>query len=113
MFNPGDKVTIKRGKGGSQEAEILTAADASGQYAVKLPDGSMRLVKADNLKAPVESTIGEGRLAAEIQTAIGDMDVTTSAQDILQAFVSRLSREMPGLAARVSWPAESADEIQR
>jgi hypothetical protein len=104
MFNPGDKVTIKRGKGGSREAEVMTPADASGQYAVKLPDGEMRLVKADNLKAPAESTIGEGKLAAEIQTAAGDSPQIQEVQGALQALVSRLSGDMPGLGARISWP---------
>lgn len=109
MFNVGDKVTIRRGKGGSQVATVVAEPDQDGQYAVRTDAGQLRLVKADNLKAPAESTIGEGRLAAEIQTAVGDMDVTTSAQDILMALVSRLSGDMPGLAARISWPAESAE----
>jgi hypothetical protein len=107
MFNVGDKVTIKRGKGGSQVATVVAEADQDGQYAVRTDAGQLRLVKADNLKAPAESTIGEGRLAAEINTLVGD-----SHQDDMGAirlFVLRLSAEMPGLAARIAWPAESAE----
>lgn len=107
MFSVGDKVTIRRGKGGSQEGTIKVAAQNGQEYGVETADGNLRVVKADNLKAPAESTIGEGRLAAEIQTAVTDTAFDDTAQDALRALISRLSGDMPGLAARISWPAEA------
>lgn len=111
MFEVGNKVTVLRGKERGKTAEILAPADPDGQYAVKLDSGQVAVLNGANLKAPAEATIGEAKLAAEIQTALGDIEVTSSAQDILMALVSRLSRDMPGLGARVSWAAEA--EIHR
>ena len=104
MFQQGDKVTIRRGKGGSQAATIVTEADQDGHYAVRTDAGQLRLVKADNLKAPDESTIGEGRLAAELNTLIVDLDRADVGRAEVEAFVARISGDMPGLAARLSWP---------
>lgn len=112
MFNDGDTATISRGKYRGQKATILGPAD-NDQYPVKLSDGGYAVVNAGNLKAPAESTIGEGRLAAEINTMISDMYADGQDTGWVRSFVSRLSGDMPGLGARISWPGQSADEIQR
>jgi hypothetical protein len=112
MYANGDTVTISRGKHRGP-ATVISEADSAGQYAVRTKDGLVTVVKADNLKAPMESTIGENKLAAEIQTAAQDAADVVNASgvyDVLQALVSRLSGDMPGLGARISWPAESAGE---
>lgn len=105
MFNPGDTVTISRGKNRGP-AEVVAHGDNG--YAVKTQNGAIVVVNDDNLKAPVESTIGEGRLAAEIQTTAHDESDDPAVLDALAKLVSRLSGDMPGLGARISWPmAES------
>jgi hypothetical protein len=109
MFSENDKVTVTRGKA-KGEATIIAAAE-NGQYAVRGADGGLHIVKADSIKAPQESTIGEAKLAAEIQTLIADTDGQADTQ--LQGFVNRLQDVMPGLGARIAWPVQSADEIQR
>lgn len=110
VFEIGNKATVMRGKHRGKIAEILTTPDMDGQYAVKLDDGTLDIQNAANLKAPAEGTIGAGKLAAEISTAVGDMNaipgVGQQAQDVLQALVSRLEREIPGLGGRISWPAQ-------
>jgi hypothetical protein len=108
MYNEGDKVTISRGNYRGQEATIIGPAENE-EYPVKLAAGGYAVIKASNLKAPQESTIGEGRLAQEIQTALNDLQPIGNGEGVLQALVSRLSGDMPGLGARISWPAESAD----
>jgi hypothetical protein len=114
MFDTGTKATITRGKYRGKVAEILSAADPEGQHAVKLEDGTVAVVNASNLKAPDEATISEAKLAAEIQTAAGDESDNPSVLNALAKLVSRLSGDMPGLGARISWPmAEGPDEIQR
>ena len=105
MFEIGDKAAVMRGKDRGKSAEILAPADPEGKYAVKLDNGTVAVINAVNLKAPAEGTIGAGKLAAEIQTAVGDIEVTSSAQDILMALVSRLEADIPGLGGRISWPA--------
>jgi ribosomal protein L24 len=108
VFQVGDKVTVMRGKLKGGRAEILSPADPEGQYAVRMDTGALAVLNAVNLKAPAESTIGEAKLAAEISTLIGDLDAhNVRLDDEVQAFVSRLS------GARISWPVQSADEIQR
>lgn len=108
MFEIGDHATVMRGKYRGLRAEILTTADADGQYAVKLDNGVLDIQNATNLKAPAEGTIGAGKLAAEISTALGDAQ-TQDALDTLQALVSRLEREIPGLGGRVQWPAQVSE----
>lgn len=105
MFSEGDKVTITRGKA-KGPATIVSSAAERGEYAVKTEDGALVVVKAESIKAPMESTIGEARLADEIQTLVQDLS-GYDADGQLQSFVSRLSAGMPGLGARISWPAES------
>lgn len=113
MFEVGSKVTVVRGKLKGAEVEILSPADPEGQYAIKvISTGLVAVSNAVNLKAPAEATIGEAKLAAEISTLVSDL-YGYDADDRLQAFVSRLSGDMPGLGARVSWPAEDQNEIQR
>lgn len=106
MFEIGDKATVMRGKYRGRQAEILTTADTDGQYAVKLDNGVLDIQNATNLKAPAEGTVGAGRLAAEISTALGDAQ-TEDTLAVLQALVSRLEREIPGLGGRISWPASN------
>ena len=107
MFSEGDKVTVTRGKA-KGEATIIAAAE-NGQYAVRGADGGLHIVKADSIKAPQESTIGEAKLAEEIQTLINDVDGHgVDAQ--VQGFVNRLQDVAPGLGARVAWPAQGASE---
>jgi hypothetical protein len=100
-FNPGDKVTIRRGKNRGPAAIVEGSGD---DYAVKTDAGRLVIVKAENIKAPDESLIGEGRLAAEIQTAAQDDSDDPDVLDALTRLVSRLSVDMPGLGARISWP---------
>lgn len=112
MFNQGDTVTISRGKFRGP-ATIVTGAD-NGEYAVKTQSGHLTIVKAENLKAPAESTVTESRLAAEIQTLSADESDSPEVQHALAKLVSRLSGDMPGLGARISWPmVDEPDEIQR
>lgn len=114
MFEIGDKATVMRGKYRGRQAEILTTADTDGQYAVKLDNGVLDIQNATNLKAPAEGTVGAGKLAAEIQTAVNDLNnipgVGQQAQDVLQALVSRLETEIPGLGGRISWPVDTSDD---
>lgn len=111
MYSIGDMVTITRGKAKGQ-AKILTEIDKNLSYAVQTEDGKIAVVSDKAIKAPVESTIGEGKLAAELNTLVGDLQGADVAR--LEAFIQRLSGDMPGLAARITWPAEEAEpEIQR
>lgn len=104
MFETGNVATVMRGKLRGHEVEILgPAVDES--YPVKIKEGGYAVINAVNLKAPAEGTIGAGRLAAEIQTAVGDAQ-TQDARSTLAAFVSRLEADIPGLGGRISWPAE-------
>jgi hypothetical protein len=104
VFNPGDKVSIIRGQHRGQQAEILAGAE-DGQYAVKTEKGALVVVTAANVRAPAEGTIGAGKLAAEIQTAVNDAQ-NEDGPDVLQALVSRLEADIPGLGGRITWPAE-------
>ena len=105
-YSINDTVTIARGKNRGP-ATIISEADTAGQYAVRTKDGLVTVVHGDNLKAPQEATIGENKLAAEIQTFVNDLDTHGSGDPvtIAQALVSRLSGDLPGLGARISWPA--------
>ena len=102
----GQTVTVMRGKTRGQTAEVLGVDAEHQQYAVKYADGTFGVINAVNVKEPTEDTIGEARLAAEIQTAAQDIENDADPADVLQAMVSRLSRDLPGLGARISWPAQ-------
>lgn len=109
MFNEGDKATVTRGKA-KGEVTILAAAE-NGQYAVRDANGGLHVVKADSIKAPAESTISEGDLAREINTLVQDAaNADQDAMACVHPFVQRLASVMPGLGARIAWPAESASE---
>lgn len=111
MYTKGDTVTITRGKAKGQATILSEGPDDSGSYAVRTTAGEFAVVSDKAIKAPVESTIGEGKLAAELNTLVGDLQGADVAR--LEAFIQRLSGDMPGLAARISWPAEDANEIRR
>lgn len=116
MFEVGTQITVTRGKNRGKTAKTLGPADSGGNYAVQFEDGTYGLVNSTSLKAPAESTIGEAKLAAEIQTAAQDavhFQGETAAMDVITALVSRLSGDMPGLGARISWPAEGPNDIHR
>jgi hypothetical protein len=107
MFEVGDKAQVMRGQFRGKSAEILAPADPGQKYAVRFDDGALAVINAVNLKAPAEGSIGAGKLAAELQTAVSDAR-DQDARDTLQALVSRLEAEIPGLGGRISWPAEPA-----
>jgi hypothetical protein len=106
-FTTGQTITVMRGKTRGKVAEVIGVDAENKTYAVKYEDGTFGVINAVNVKVPTEATIGEAKLAAEIQTILNDSagargEDTRSA---LQAFVSRLSADLPGLGARISWPA--------
>lgn len=107
-YTTGQTITVMRGKTRGQTAEVIGVDAPNKQYAVKYADGTYGVVNAVNVKTPTEDTIGEARLAAEIQTLAhdlaGDADSATGL-DLAKALVSRLSADLPGLGARISWPA--------
>lgn len=109
MFSANDKVTISRGNHRGQEATIMGPAE-DGQYPVRLAKGGYAVIKDSNLKAPQESTIGEAKLAAEIQTAAQDESDSPAVLNALAKLVSRLSGDMPGLGARISWSVNVSDD---
>jgi hypothetical protein len=105
MFEVGDKAQVMRGQFRGKSAEILTPADPEQKYAVRFDDGSVAVINAVNLKAPAEGSISAGRLAAEIQTSVNDAEGNSPLANALQALVSRLEADIPGLGGRISWPA--------
>jgi hypothetical protein len=104
-YTVGQSIVPARGKTRGKTAEVIGVDAEHKTYAVKYADGTFGVVNAVNVKAPTEDTIGEAKLAAEIQTAATDWNAGESGQDVLQALVSRLSADLPGLGARISWPA--------
>lgn len=105
-YTTGQTITVMRGKTRGKTAEVIGVDAPNRQYAVKYADGTYGVVNAVNVKTPSEDTIGEAKLAAEIQTAAGDFPQIQEVQDALQSLVSRLSSDLPGLGARVSWPKQ-------
>jgi hypothetical protein len=103
-FTNGQTVTVMRGKTRGQTAEVIGVDTEHKTYAVKYADGTFGVINAVNVKAPTEDTIGEAKLAAEIQTLAADL-AGSGFSDNVQALVSRLSSDLPGLGARISWPA--------
>jgi hypothetical protein len=106
QYTAGQTITVMRGKTRGQSAEVLAVDSERQTYAVKYPDGTLGVVNAVNVKTPTEATIGEGKLAAEISTALADAG-NDETYGILAHLVSRLSADLPGLGARVSWPAST------
>ena len=109
VFENGDKATVMRGKLKGQEVQIMGPAKDD-QYPVMLSnDNGYAVINAVNLKAPTEGMIGASKLAAEIQTAVNDMHEDGLDTGWLQAMVSRLETEIPGLGGRISWPMRADD----
>jgi uncharacterized protein with FMN-binding domain len=104
QYTAGQTITVMRGKTRGQSAEVLAVDSERKAYAVKYPDGTLGVVNAVNVKAPTEATIGEAKLAAEISTLLSDVSDDGVAGQV-QAFVSRLEADLPGLGGRISWPA--------
>ncbi len=103
-FTAGQTITVMRGKTRGKTAEVIAVDTTNKTYAVRYADGTLGTINAVNVKAPTEDTIGEAKLAAEIQTAAQDLANDAAPEDVLQALVSRLSSDLPGLGARISWP---------
>jgi hypothetical protein len=105
-FTTGQTITVMRGKTRGKTAEVIAVDTTNKTYAVRYADGTLGTVNAVNVKAPAEDTIVEAKLAAEIQTAVNDAggDGGWATIESLQALVSRLSSDLPGLGARISWP---------
>ena len=67
-INEGDKVSIRRGKHAGVEATAVSVA--KDDIAVKLPDGSLTVVKETNVRPPVEPTIRQSELVAIVRELI-------------------------------------------
>jgi hypothetical protein len=65
-FNQGDEATVIRGKLRGRKGSILKHNATAGTYAVELEDGTLAVVNAGNLKAPVDSTISVRALVAAL-----------------------------------------------
>jgi hypothetical protein len=102
-FAKGQTITVMRGRTRGAQAEVIDLDTENKTYAVRYADGTLGVINAVNVKAPTEDTIGEAKLAAEIQTLAADL-AGSGYSDNIQAFVSRLSSDLPGLGARISWP---------
>ncbi len=107
VYEVSDTATVRRGQYRNEKVTILAPADSKGQYAVRTEKGVITVVKAENLKAPAEGTIGAGALAQELQTAVNDATNDDEAS-IVQALVQRLEGHIPGLSGRLSWPSRAA-----
>lgn len=63
-FNVGDTATVVRGKFRGQAGTIVSFSESDNQYAVRLESGTLTVLNAANLKAPVDSTISTRALVA-------------------------------------------------
>lgn len=95
----GDTITIRRGKLKGQKATVeILQGDPATAYVVKLPDGTLSLETAANVKPEAQATITEGDLAAIISTeanvGVGDFE----------SLVHALDAKLPGFAQRVGLP---------
>lgn len=70
-YKVGDEISVSRGKHRKQTATVLAVDEAKGTYAVKFADGSLGVVNAASVKAPVEGTVTVSQLAELIYSAPG------------------------------------------
>lgn len=73
-YKVGDEISVSRGKHRKQTATVLAVDEAKGTYAVKFADGSLGVVNAASVKAPVEGTVTARELAEIVYSADGGSD---------------------------------------
>jgi hypothetical protein len=95
-FNVGDEATVIRGKLRGRKGSILKHNPNADTYAVELEDGTLAVVNAANLKAPVDSTVSVKALVSALAGLQAD-DPTTTAR--VAALIDTVA---PGFSAKLA-----------
>lgn len=93
MFKPGDEITIARGTYRKQTATVVEASNE--KYAVKLPDGTLAVINAVNVRTPAEVSISASDLADAFSIYADDFPVE------LVELLDALEKEVPGITAHI------------
>lgn len=93
VFNVGDTATVIRGKLRGRKGEVVRHNAAQATYAVELEDGTLAVINAKNLKAPVDSTIS-------VRALVGVLAMFRGGQD--EDAVIRIAAQLDSVAPEVS-----------
>lgn len=102
----GDTVTIRRGKRKGEQGTVkfVQGSPVATAYVVEFGESDVSLENAANVKAPEQSTITEGDLAAIVGTEAG-----VAAPGAFDSLIHALDAKLPGFAIRVGLPVASAE----
>lgn len=97
-FNVGDTATVVRGKFRGQAGEIVSFSPSDNQYAVRLESGTLTVLNAGNLKAPVDSTVS---VRALVGVLVGfGQEAGTPDRDAAVRIAAMLDEVAPGTSAK-------------
>ncbi len=99
-FNQGDEATVIRGKLRGRKGSILKHNATAGTYAVELEDGTLAVVNAGNLKAPVDSTVSVRAIVAAL--AGFGQEAGTPDRDAAVRLAAMLDEVAPGTSAKLN-----------
>lgn len=99
-FNVGDEASVIRGKLRGRKGEVIAFNEGDKTYAVKLEDGTLAVLNAGNLKAPVDSTVSVRALVgvlAGFGQSIGSPD-----HDAAVRIAAMLDEVAPGTSTKLN-----------
>jgi len=99
-FNVGDEASVIRGKLRGRKGEIIAFNEGDKTYAVKLEDGTLAVLNAGNLKAPVDSTVSVRALVA-VLAGFGQ-EAGTADRDAAVRIAAMLDSVAPGTSVKLN-----------
>lgn len=97
-FNTGDEATVIRGKLRGRKGVIMAYSEADQTYAVTLDGGTLAVVNAKNLKAPVDSTVS----VKAIVSALAEFGQTPEDRDAANRLAAALDAVVPGVSVKLN-----------
>jgi hypothetical protein len=99
-FNVGDEASVIRGKLRGRKGSILKYNATDKTYAVELEDGTLAVLNAGNLKAPVDSTVS---VRALVSTLAGfGQEAGTADRDAVVRIAAMLDSVAPGTSVKLA-----------
>jgi hypothetical protein len=98
-FNVGDSASVIRGKLRGRKGQVIAFNEGDKTYAVKLEDGTLAVLNAGNLKAPVDSTVSVRALVEVLATFGGQAG--SPDEDAAIRLANALDTAIPGVSVKL------------